>query len=61
MFEVVVLKRDIPEKAVNKGEIGTIIEEYNEYFFEVEFYDNHGETYNMQVINKEDFDIIQLE
>ncbi len=45
LFDVVALPEDISEKGLNRGQVGTIVEELDEGFYEVEFSDNQGRTY----------------
>ena len=53
-LDVVALLRDIPEKALVAGQVGTIIEILDEDVFEVEFSDNLGKAYAMLSLKKED-------
>jgi Domain of unknown function (DUF4926) len=45
LFSVVALLEDIPEDALLRGQVGTIIETLAPRAFEVEFNDDHGQTY----------------
>jgi hypothetical protein len=50
-YDVVALVEDIPAKNVYRGHVGTVIEQYAEDVFEVEFSDNtSGVTYAMIVL-----------
>lgn len=45
ILDVVALTIDIPEKKLFRGHVGTVVEELAAGVVEVEFSDNHGETY----------------
>ncbi len=48
LFDVVALTSDLPEENLLKGQVGTIVEIYNEgEAFEVEFVNTEGETYGL--------------
>ena len=51
---VVALLRDIPEKSLIAGQVGTVIEILDEDVFEVEFSDDLGEAYAILSLKKED-------
>ena len=53
-LDVVALLRDIPEKTLVAGQVGTIIEILDEDAFEVEFSDNLGKAYAMLSLKKVD-------
>ena len=44
-FDVVALREDIPQHALRRGQVGTIVEPLAPGVFEVEFSDNEGRTY----------------
>ncbi len=44
LLDVVALLHDIPEKKLVFGQVGTVVEELGNNFFEVEFADTKGET-----------------
>lgn len=43
-LDVVALLQDIPQKGLKRGQVGTIVEQWNDNTFEVEFISNKGET-----------------
>ena len=45
LLDVVALTEDLPEHALRRGQVGTIVEELAPGVFEVEFSDNNGRTY----------------
>ncbi len=45
LLDVVALINDIPEKALQRGQVGTIVEVLAPGVFEVEFCDLEGRTY----------------
>ena len=53
-LDVVALLRDIPEKALVAGQVGTILEILDEDVFEVEFSDDLGKAYAILSLKKED-------
>ena len=44
-FDVVALLEDLPERDLQRGQVGTIVEQLAPDAFEVEFSDNKGRTY----------------
>ncbi len=50
LFEVVARVNDLPEQALRRGQVGTIVEQLAPQIFEVEFADLEGETYAMAPI-----------
>lgn len=53
-LDVVALLRDIPEKSLVAGQVGTILEILDEDVFEVEFSDDSGKPYAMLALSKVD-------
>ena len=45
VLDVVALTRDIPERGLVRGQVGTVVEELAPGVFEVEFSDDQGRTY----------------
>jgi len=45
LLDVVALTRDVPERAIRRGQVGTVVEELESDTFEVEFSDDDGRTY----------------
>jgi len=53
LLDVVALTEDIPERGLQRGQVGTIVEVLAPGVFEVEFADNHGRTYAFLAIPDE--------
>lgn len=51
LLDVVALLEDIPELYLYRGQVGTIVEEYEPGVFEVEFSDNNGRAYAIETLN----------
>jgi hypothetical protein len=54
LFDVVALLVDLPEEGLVRGEVGTVVEIHHSDHYEVEFSDNHGQTYAMLAIAGQD-------
>lgn len=50
-FDIVALTEDIPELKLYRGQVGTVVEEYEPQVFEVEFSDMRGQTYALETLN----------
>lgn len=57
-FDVVALLRDIPEKNLVQGQVGTVVEKLEESIFEVEFSDDEGRAYAMLAVAEADLIIL---
>lgn len=51
--EQVVLPADLPEHDLKRGQVGTIVEEWEPSVYEVEFADTDGVTYAMVALKAE--------
>ncbi len=47
LLDVVALTDDIPDRNLQRGQVGTVVELLGPGLFEVEFVDNDGRTYAM--------------
>lgn len=47
VLDVVALIEDIPDRGLQRGQVGTVVESLRPGVFEVEFVDNEGRTYTM--------------
>ncbi len=47
LLDVVALTEDLPEYNLQRGQVGTVVEELVPDTYEVEFHDNHGRTHAM--------------
>lgn len=45
LLDVVALMENLPSEGLRRGEVGTVVEEWKEGMFEVEFSDNSGKAY----------------
>jgi hypothetical protein len=45
LLDTVALLRDLPEARLQRGQVGTVVEELAPGVFEVEFSDDQGQTY----------------
>ena len=45
VLDVVALTEDIPDRGLQRGQVGTVVESLGPGVFEVEFVDNDGRTY----------------
>ncbi|AUB39036.1 Protein of unknown function DUF4926 [Nostoc flagelliforme CCNUN1] len=51
LLDVVALTEDLPELGLYRGQVGTIVEEYEPEVFEVEFSDLTGKAYAVETLN----------
>ncbi|NMF61314.1 DUF4926 domain-containing protein [Brasilonema octagenarum UFV-OR1] len=58
LLDVVALLKDLPELDLYRGQVGTIVEEYELGVFEVEFSDTHGRTYAMETLEADNLMIL---
>lgn len=45
MLDIVAVVEDLPEHGLRRGEVGTVVEQWKEGVYEVEFSDDAGEAY----------------
>lgn len=53
LLNVVALTVDLPDKELQRGQVGTIVEELAENVYEVEFSDTDGVTYALVALTSE--------
>jgi hypothetical protein len=58
LFDVVALTRDLPEKRLFKGQVGTVVECLIMGAFEVEFADTKGRSYAFASLKPEDLMVL---
>jgi Domain of unknown function (DUF4926) len=51
LLDIVALLEDLPELSLVRGQVGTIVEEYEPNVFEVEFSDTNGRAYAIETLN----------
>ncbi len=61
LLDTVAILKDLPEKKVVFGQVGTIVEKLTEGIFEVEFADKFGETIAEFAVKKEDLMLLHYE
>jgi ribulose-5-phosphate 4-epimerase/fuculose-1-phosphate aldolase len=54
LLDVVALARDLPEKGLTRGQVGTVVEELDDDAFEVEFADDNGRAYAFAALKPND-------
>jgi len=52
MLDVVALLENLPEQGLYRGQVGTVVDEYDAEFVEVEFSDLQGRTYALEALSK---------
>ena len=45
LLDVVALVQDLPERGLQRGQVGTVVEKLAPDVFEIEFSDNNGRTF----------------
>lgn len=61
VLDIVALLKDMPGKKLLRGQIGTIVEQYSDTDFEVEFSDNSGKTIAMLTLSTDDVMLLHNE
>lgn len=61
LYDVVALLKDIPNKKLLKGQVGTAVEQLDENVFEVEFINSKGETVALEPIHSNDLFLLHFE
>jgi hypothetical protein len=62
LFDVVALTADLPEENLFSGQVGAIVEVYNDgEAFEVEFVDKDGHTYGLLTLRPEQLMLLHYE
>ena len=51
LFDVVALLLDLPGLGLYRGQVGTVVEEYEPGVFEVEFSDTDGRAYALETLS----------
>ena len=52
-LDIVTLLKNLPELNLYRGQVGTIVEEYEPGVFEVEFSDNTGKAYAIETLTEQ--------
>ncbi len=53
LLDVVALMENLPELGLYRGQVGTIVEEYEPGVFEVEFSDTTGRAYAIETLTED--------
>jgi hypothetical protein len=61
LLDVVALTQDLPEHALQRGQVGTVVEELAPGVFEVEFSDDEGRTYAMLSLRADQLLVLHYE
>jgi hypothetical protein len=61
VLDTVAILKDLPEKKVVFGQVGTIVEELGNNVFEVEFADRHGKTISEFAVPAADLMLLHFE
>ena len=59
LLDVVALLENLPEPGLYRGQVGTVVDEYDPEFVEVEFSDLQGRTYALEVLSKSQLMILR--
>jgi hypothetical protein len=51
LLDIVALLEDLPELSLVRGQVATIVEEYEPNVFEIEFSDTNGHAYAVETLN----------
>lgn len=61
LLDVVALLKDLPQLNLYRGQVGTIVEEYEPGVFEVEFSDTTGRAYAMETLEENQLMVLHHE
>jgi len=53
LLDVVALTEDLPEQGLHRGEVGTVVERWEDDVFEIEFSDETGKAYAFAAVPAE--------
>ena len=60
LLAVVAILKDVPDRGLVRGQVGTIVEKLAPTVWEVEFSDTDGQTYAMVEAKAEDLMVLQF-
>ena len=52
LLDIIALLENLPELGLYRGQVGTIVEEYEPGIFEVEFSDDTGKAYAIETLSE---------
>lgn len=61
LLDVVALTVDLPDKGLQRGQVGTIVQQLADDVYEVEFSDNDGVTYALVALSIEQLMILHYQ
>ena len=61
LLDTVALVEDVPAVKLYRGQVGTIVEEYEPNVFEVEFSDLEGRTYALETLEASQLMLLQYQ
>ena len=61
LLDVVALTEDLPERKLERGQVGTVVEVLAPDVYEVEFADNDGRTYAELAVKEEKLLVLHYE
>ena len=61
ILDVVALTRDLPDRDLQRGQVGTVVELLEAEIFEVEFSDDDGRAYALLALATEDLLVLHYE
>jgi hypothetical protein len=61
LLDVVALTEDLPERDLQRGQVGTVVELLAPSAFEVEFSDSDGRTYAMLALRSEQLMVLHYD
>lgn len=61
LLDTVALLEDMPTLQLYRGQVGTIVEEYESDVFEVEFVDANGQTYALETLDASQLMLLQYQ
>jgi hypothetical protein len=61
LLDVIALTEDLPEKDLQRGQVGTVVELLAPDVFEVEFSDDDGQTYAMLALHTHQFMVLHYQ
>ena len=61
LLDTVALVEDVPALKLYRGQVGTIVEEYEPNVFEVEFSDLEGRTYALETLKASQLILLQYQ
>lgn len=61
LLDVVALMKDVPEKGLKRGQVGTVVEKWAEGVFEVEFSNKQGQSIAFLAAEEKDLLLLHFE